>query len=60
MIAAKVVDFPQPVGPVIKTKPDFISANLIPPGGKFISSTVGISGQIKRAANAKLSFHKKH
>ena len=42
MIAASVVDFPDPVGPVTKTKPLLASANSNKTGGKLRLSILGI------------------
>lgn len=52
--AASVVDLPEPVGPVIKTRPRGYSENLPTICGKLSCSMVLISLGIKRSAAAKL------
>ncbi len=53
IMAASVVDLPEPVGPVTSTSPLGYSANLLTMGGKPSCSTVSISLGIKRKAAAK-------
>ena len=52
--AAKVVDLPEPVGPVTNTKPRGKSANVLTTGGIPSSDADLISFGIKRRAAAKL------
>ncbi len=57
-MAAKVVDLPQPVGPVTKTKPWRASSNLVISMGMPKSSKVGSSSLITRATIQILLFSK--
>ena len=50
IIAAKVVDFPLPVGPVTRTSPRGSKANLCKTSGKFNSSNVLICSLMIRIA----------
>src|SRR5438874_6495197 len=48
IMAARVVDFPEPVGPVTRIRPFFSSGNFFSTGGNPRSSTVDTFDGIKR------------
>ena len=51
MIAASVVDLPEPVGPVTSTSPERIRLKVFSTGGKFSSSRVLIlAGMVRNTA----------
>jgi hypothetical protein len=51
-MAASVVDFPDPVGPVTSTRPRDSAARLAIAAGRFSSSMVGMCGGISRKSAA--------